>query len=258
MTKPIALFDSGVGGLTVLKSIVGLLPYENYVYLADSDFFPYGTKQFDQLDARIQQVTQRLISFDLKGIVVACNTASLHLSSIKKLADVPVIDAIFPTVQKAIATTKNKQVCLLATDATVSSGRYQKLLSASGVEVIAIPCSDFVPLAENGQLSTATTLQLVQRKLQPFLHLHFDTVILGCTHFGLLEQAIRSVLGQCNYVQCGDAIGQVLVDTLSNANLQQGSKKGRIDVFSTGKTDALFAACQLQNLQISSLKTINL
>lgn len=203
MHHPIAVFDSGIGGLTVLQHVVDVLPNENYVYLADSGFFPYGVKTFEQLENRLQKVVKLLLSYNVKAIVVACNTASLHIESIKKIAKIPVIDVINPTCNAVLQLTQNKKVCLLATDATVKQGVYQQHLRALGINVTAVACSNFVPIAENCTKDTFYVQKIVRNTLLPFSTLSFDTIILGCTHFGLIEKQICNVLGKRQYVQCG-------------------------------------------------------
>ncbi len=219
MNRPIAVFDSGIGGLTVLQHVVDVLPNENYVYLADNEFFPYGIKSFEQLESRLRKVVKLLLSYNVKAIVVACNTASLHVETIKKIAIIPVIDVIAPTCNVVSQLTQNKKVCLLATDATVEQGVYQKKLGAWGIDVTAIACSNFVPIAENSINGGINVQKAVQNTLLPFLSMPFDTVILGCTHFGLIEKTIGNVLGKRQYVQCGLPTALYLQKVLCQSNL---------------------------------------
>lgn len=240
MNRPIALFDSGIGGLTVLQEVIKILPNESYIYLADNAFFPYGTKSFEQLEVRLQKVVKYLISLGVKAIVIACNTASLHIESISKLAKIPVIDVILPTCNKVIQTTQNKNVCLLATNATVQSGKYQQVLSANGVDVVPIACSEFVPLAENGVQHTPRAFSIVQRKLQHYSSCPFDTVILGCTHFGLIKEQFSKILGNRKYVECGVPTAFKLSKVLQQNNLLFSGAQRSISVISTDSVANLY------------------
>lgn len=219
MHRPIAVFDSGIGGLTVLQHITNLLPNENYVYLADNGFFPYGVKTFEQLENRLQKVVKLLLCYKAKAIVVACNTASLHIESIKKNAKIPVIDVINPTCNAVSQLTQNKKVCLLATDATVKQGVYQQNLGVLDIDVTAVACSNFVPIVENCTKDTFYVQKIVRNTLLPFSTMPFDTVILGCTHFGLIEKQICNVLGKRQYVQCGLPTALYLQKILCQSNL---------------------------------------
>lgn len=260
MYGPIALFDSGIGGLTVLQNVVNLLPNENYVYLADNGFFPYGTKPFEQLENRLQKVVKLLLTFNVKAIVVACNTASLHVESIKKTAKIPVIDVINPTCNAVAKLTSNKKVCLLATDATVKQGVYQQKLQDLGIDVTAVACSNFVPLAENCTKSEVDVQKVVQSTLLPLSALSFDTVILGCTHFGLIEKQISNVLGQRQYLQCGLPTALCLQKILRKNNLtNNGNHVAKFVQFLTTQSTptfdnlSTFFSFDFSNVQVISI-----
>lgn len=237
MNRPIALFDSGVGGLTVLQSVMEVLPNESYVYLADNAFFPYGIKSYHELDERVTTITKYLVSLGVKAIVVACNTASLHIETIKKIANVPVVDVIIPTCNKVVGLTKSKRVCLLATDATVHSQRYQQVLKNSGVDVVPVPCSSFVPLAENYGCEQYLIGDVVRQKLASVVEGNFDTVILGCTHFGIIKQWIATILGNKLYVECGAPTALHLREVLLNNNLLSNDGSCQLKVITTAKCD---------------------
>ncbi|MBQ8433759.1 MAG: glutamate racemase [Clostridia bacterium] len=243
MNRPIALFDSGIGGLTVLQSVVEVLPNENYVYLADNAFFPYGVKSYHELEKRIKIITKYLVSLDAKAIVIACNTASLHLEAIKKIAKIPVVDVITPTCNKVFGVTQNNKVCLLATDATVRSQRYQQILQNRGIDVVAVGCSDFVPLAENGSYESAWADDIICQKLSGVTNENFDTVILGCTHFGLLKESITQVLGNKIYVECGVPTALYLRNILTNNNLLCNYGSVKLKVITTAKSSISESIC---------------
>ena len=257
MNRPIALFDSGVGGLTVLKSVMELLPCENYLYFADNGYFPYGTKSYADLRLRLAKLLNFMENFNPKVVVIACNTASLHLEYLQSLTNIPIIDVVTPTCKHVESVTMNKKVYLLATDATVQSQKYQQILEKVGVDVVAIPCSDFVPIAESGVCDT-TALEVISSKLQPISHIDFDTVILGCTHFGLIEKPICNVLGVRNYVQCGNPTANALFDVLRNGNLLSSATKGGLNIFTTGKTQSAIKVCKQLSLRFECISTVQI
>ena len=257
MHRPIALFDSGVGGITVLKSVMELLPCENYLYFADNGYFPYGTKSSEDLRLRLAKLLNFMENFNPKVVVIACNTASLHAEYLQNLTNIPIIDVIEPTCKHVESVTMNKKVCLLATDATVQSQKYQQSLQKVGVDVDAIPSSDFVPIAESGACDT-TALEVIYSKLQPIYHIDFDTVILGCTHFGLIEKPICNILGSRNYVQCGNPTAKVLFDMLRNGNLLSNATKGWLNIFTTGKTESAIKVCKQLSLRFECISTVQI
>ena len=257
MNRPIALFDSGVGGLTVLKSVMDLLPCENYLYFADNGYFPYGTKSYADLRLRLEKLLSFMENFKPKAIVIACNTASLHVEYLQNLTNIPIVDVISPTCKHVESVTMNKKVCLLATDATVQSQKYQQILQKVGVEVVAIPCSDFVSIAESG-VCEQKAMEVISSKLQPISNIDFDTVILGCTHFGLIKKQIFNVLGVRNYVQCGNPTAKVLFDVLQNSNLLSNATKGGLNIFTTAKTQSAIKVCKLLLLRFDSISTVQI
>ena len=257
MNRPIALFDSGVGGLTVLKSVMELLPCENYLYFADNVYFPYGTKSYADLRLRLAKLLNFLENFNPKVIVIACNTASLHVEYLQNLTNIPIVDVIKPTCKHVESVTMNKKVCLLATDATVQSQKYQQILQKVCVEVVAVPCSNFVPIAEGG-VCEQKAMEVISSKLQPIAKLDFDTVILGCTHFGLIKKQIFNVLGVRNYVQCGNPTAKVLFDVLRNSNLLSNATKGGLNIFTTGKTQSGRNVCKQLSLRFDCISTVQI
>ena len=257
MNKPIALFDSGVGGLTVLKSAMELLPCENYLYFADNGYFPYGTKPHDDLRLRLVKLLNFIEKFKPKAIVIACNTASLHVKFLQSLTKTPIVDVIMPTSKYVKAVTNNKKVCLLATDATVQAKRYQQTLQKAGIDVVAVACSNFVPIAESGWCDKKA-MEVISSKLQPISHIDFDTVILGCTHFGLLQKQICNVLGVRNYVQCGEATAKALFNVLLDDNMLSGATKGSLNIFTTGKTESAMDVCKQLSLHFDSFSSVQI
>lgn len=202
MQNFVGIFDSGVGGLTVLKSLQQVAPSCNFVYVADHAFCPYGTKSFEQIQKRVVAVSKFLQRLGAVQIVVACNTASVFAPQIRKLA-LPVFDVISTTCAY-VSVQRCKSAILLATQATVQSGVYQRVLGALGVKVFPFACSEFVPLVEN-LASARERQQTVQRCLQNARNVRADEVVLGCTHFPLLQGEISRCLGR-TVVSCSQSV----------------------------------------------------
>ncbi|MBI2233793.1 MAG: glutamate racemase [Micavibrio aeruginosavorus] len=199
--RPIGVFDSGVGGLTVLKSLMAKMPGEKFIYLGDTARVPYGTKSAETVQAYSTGLARVLLRHGVKMIVIACNTASVHgAEAVAALAaPVPVISMIPPAVRAAIKATRNKSVLLMATQSTVRSGSYHRALSAAdpAVTVTSVPTQVLVALAEEGWVDGPETLAVIQRYIAPALRQEPrpDTIILGCTHFPLMREAIAKVAG---------------------------------------------------------------
>ena len=196
--QPIGVFDSGIGGLTVLRALRERLPCENFLYLGDTARLPYGTKSPETVKKYALQASKILIDRGVKLLVVACNTASsLRLPALSCSFNVPIIGVIDPGVKKASRITKRGPIGVIGTRSTISSGIYQKALKSAcnGVKVMAAPCPLFVPLVEEGWLDNKVTSGVVRTYLNDFKEAGVETVILGCTHYPLLKKVIRRFLG---------------------------------------------------------------
>jgi glutamate racemase len=200
---PIAVFDSGVGGLTVLRALRRRLPSESLVYLGDTARLPYGTKSVDSIVRYALQATDHLVGLGVKMLVIACNTASaVSLDPIRdRFAPLPVVGVVEPGASAAVAASRNGHLLVLATESTVKRHAYAKAIRAlsprASVEEKA--CSLFVALAEEGWNEGAIAESVARKYLDPIMGTERpdapDTVVLGCTHFPLLEPAIRAALG---------------------------------------------------------------
>jgi glutamate racemase len=197
-TSPIGVFDSGIGGLTVVREIVKLLPYENLIYLGDTARVPYGTKSSKTVITYSQSNASFLLSKGIKLLVVACNTASaVALPSLRWDFDIPIIGVIEPGARKAVRTTKTGRVGVIGTPSTVKSNAYKKAMEniAPEVSVYSKACPLFVPLAEEGWTDGEITELTARRYLEDFKESGIDVLILGCTHYPLLKQTIQKVVG---------------------------------------------------------------
>jgi len=196
--RPIGVFDSGIGGLTVLKELLDHLPGESFVYYGDTARVPYGTKSGDTVRRFSQENVRFLLGRGVKSIVVACNTASAEaLPMLQREFDVPIVGVIEPGVRAAVAASASGKIGVIGTAGTIRSGAYQAGISLhrDGAEVTAAPCPLFVPLAEEGWVDHAVTEMVASEYLREFRDHGIDTLVLGCTHYPLLKTVIGRVMG---------------------------------------------------------------
>ncbi len=194
----IGVFDSGIGGLTVLHEIIEALPRENTVYLGDTARSPYGTKSVDTVLRYSFENSEFLVEKGVKIVVVACNTSTaIALEHLQAELELPVVGVIGPGVRRAIATTRSKRVGVIGTEATIQSGAYTRALKAAdpSVEVYSRACPLFVPLVEEGWTDNQVVEMTVKAYLESLKQSGIDTLILGCTHYPLLKKSIRKFLG---------------------------------------------------------------
>ncbi len=204
----IGMFDSGVGGLTVLKAIREHYDKVDIVYLGDTARVPYGNKSKDTIIAYAKESTQFLLSQKVDIILIACNSVSANaLDVLESLLDIPVIGVIEPGVKAAIKSSKTKHVGIIGTSATINSGRYQQGLEAFNIKTHSKPCPLFVPIVEEKLIHTDISKKAVEFYLSEFKNIEdVDTIILGCTHYPLLKDDIKAFLPHINLVCSSDAI----------------------------------------------------
>ncbi len=196
--KNIGVFDSGLGGLTAVKSISELLPKENIVYFGDTGRLPYGTKTEATIKQYAASDIRFLMQHDVKMIVIACGTASsVALSDMQNMFDIPIVGVVEAACKAAVESTKNKKVGVLGTSATIKSSSYLKGISRldADIKVFQKACPLFVPLVENGHYETEVARLVVAEYLQDIKKEGVDTLILGCTHYPLLEKTISRYMG---------------------------------------------------------------
>lgn len=193
---PIGIFDSGVGGLTVARSIIDQLPDEDVIYVGDTANGPYGPLSLDEVRAHALAIGDDLVGRGVKALVIACNTASAAcLLDARERYDVPVVEVILPAVRRAVATTRTGRIGVIGTQGTVDSGAYQAAFAAQNLDVTAVACPRFVDFVERGVTSGRQVLGLVEGYLEPLQHAEVDTLVLGCTHYPLLSGVIQLVMG---------------------------------------------------------------
>jgi glutamate racemase len=198
MQKAIGIFDSGIGGLTVLKEIVAKLPEENIIYLGDTARVPYGIRSAETVTRYSFENTQFLLSQEIKMLVVACNTASaVSLDAVKKEFPLPIIGVLEPGARAAVAVTKTRKIGVIGTEATIGSGAYEKAIRrlAPDIEVHSLACPLFVQLAEEGWTDNDVAMLVAEKYLSSLRGTGIDTLVLGCTHYPLLKAVISKSVG---------------------------------------------------------------
>jgi len=240
--RPIGVFDSGIGGLTVVKAVRDLLPNENIVYLGDTARVPYGPKSPETVQRYAAELAQLLMRKNAKALVVACNTvSSVALPLVAKKFSAPVIGVIEPGARAALQATRNRHIGVIGTRATIRSGAYEKALHATdnNVRVSSRACPLLVPLIEEGLLDDEVTDRVIARYLEPLLSDGIDTLVLGCTHYPLLSPAIARSLGDRvrlvdSAINCALAVEQLLDEQSLRA---RHSDRGELRVMLTDAAD---------------------
>jgi glutamate racemase len=227
-TKPIGVFDSGIGGLTVVHALTKRLPHENIVYFGDTARVPYGPKSPQTVREYAGQDTDFLVSKDVKMIVIACNTVSaVALDVVMKHAKVPVVGVIIPGAEAAVAASRKKRIGVIGTIATINSKAYANAIRQmeSDAVIFAQPCPLFVPLAEEGWIDHQVTELVAKEYLFPLKLEKIDTLILGCTHYPILKTAIaKAVDPGVMLIDSGEAAALEVARVLDEKNLRNSSK----------------------------------
>ena len=235
--RPIAVFDSGVGGLTVLHELLVSLAHEDFVYLGDTARFPYGDRSPDELRRFAVEVADVLLAQEAKLLVIACNAATSaafdavadHVARTGR--DIGVIGVVTPESQQAVEATHNGRVGLLATPVTVASGAYERAVAAAdpNVQLVSVPCPDLAPIIQNGFPFDEHVVDTVRAYVAPLREAQVDTVILGCTHYPLVRPMLQRMLGrEVTLVSSGAAIARRVEHALAVAGLES-PKRGEGD-----------------------------
>lgn len=223
---PIGVFDSGIGGLTVLKVLLEKFPNESFLYLGDTARLPYGAKSGETIYKYSDQTIRFLMKLGVKAIVIACNSASSHYPR-KDINGVPIYNVIDPGAQTAFEKSETGRIGVLGTRATIQSGSYTRALKniSDQLQVFSQACPLFVPFAEEGLDNDPLTNLLVYRYLQPILQENVDTLILGCTHYPILKNSIQKAVGNhVTLVDSGHAISELLQRDMSQHVLEPNSE----------------------------------
>jgi len=228
-SKPIGVFDSGIGGLTVVRALLQRLPQENIVYFGDTARVPYGPKSPQVVREYAEEDTEFLLSKNVKMIVVACNTVSaVALDVVQKRAKIPVVGVIIPGAKSAAAASKKKRVGVIGTIGTISSNAYANAIRQidASVSVFSRSCPLFVPLVEEGWIGHKATEMIAKEYLFPFTQEKVDTLVLGCTHYPLLKEVISGALkGSAVLIDSGEAAAVEVEKVLDEHRLKNTSRE---------------------------------
>jgi len=224
MDRPIGMFDSGFGGLTVARAVIDLLPNEHLVYIGDTGRYPYGPRPQSEVREFAHQLARSLVEdHDVKAIVVACNTASAAaLHDLENVMTVPVFDVVAPGARALVQTTESGRIGVIGTVGTITSGAYEREIAAldSHVELTAVSCPGFVEFVERGQTSGEEVTILAERLLAPVIEADVDALLLGCTHYPYLARVISDVMGpKVTLVSSADETAFVVRDELAAAGM---------------------------------------
>ena len=244
MSHPIGVFDSGVGGISVLIEIRKALPEEDLIYFADSGYCPYGTKPETEILDRVLKITGFLLKQGVKAIVIACNAASTAgLDGIRKqYPQLPVI-GIEPAVKPACLTTKNGKIGVLSTSLTLQGNRFSTLVEKYGknIEVFTRPATGLADLVEAGELDTIVTRDLLNSYLKPLIIQGIDTLLLGCTHYPFVKPVIQDICGAgIRIIDNGAAVAGQLVRILEERGLRENNRnKGEVIFYTSGVSEVV-------------------
>ncbi len=259
--QPIGVFDSGVGGLTVMRSLIDLLPYESMIYFGDTARTPYGPKPADDVVKFSIEISEMLHARGIKLLVDACNTSTaVALDAVRERTDVPVVGVIEPGVRAAQRATRRGVVGVIGTVGTIGSGAYQLAgrRYAPDVELVCAACPGFVEFVEAGDVDSDEVHALAARLLLPMVDAHIDTLVLGCTHYPLLARTISDVLGpDVVLVSSADETAFATSRLLGELGIgTPSSGRGRHDFFTSGDP-ATFAALGTRFLgpEVESVQT---
>lgn len=244
MQKAIGIFDSGIGGLTVLRELVGVLPREHTIYLGDTARVPYGIRSAETVTRYCFENTSFLLSQEIKMLVVACNTASaVSLDAVKREFPLPVIGVLEPGARAAATATRNRKVGVIGTEATIASGAYEKAIKRidPSIEVLSLACPLFVPLVEEGWYDNEVADLVAARYLGVLNERGIDTLVLGCTHYPLLKGVIGRVLGNgITLIDSATETAREVADVLDKLNWMRTDAGPPVRKFFVTDTPARF------------------
>ena len=237
--RPIGVFDSGVGGLTVLHECLVTLPHEDFVYLGDGARLPYGPRPLEEIRRFAAEIAGYLEALGVKLVVAACNSATAAaLPDLQRELEVPVVGVLAPEAHAAVLATRNRRIGLLATEATVASRRYEELVHAldAGAELLSVACPRLVPLIEGKDPFGDETIAAVRAYAAPLLEAGVDTVVLGCTHYPLIRPIFQRVFGRgVTLVFSAEEVAREVAETLARKGVENDeSREGTYRFLTTG------------------------
>jgi glutamate racemase len=237
--RPVGVFDSGMGGLTVLHECLVTMPHEDFVYLGDAARLPYGPRPLGEIRRFAGEIARYLAAGDVKLILVACNAAtSAALPELQAELEVPVLGVITPEAHAAVQATRNRRIGLLATQATVTAGRYEQLVRTldAGARLVSVACPRLVPLIESDDPFGEQTIAAVREYAEPLRGVGVDTVVLGCTHYPLIRPIFQRVFGRrVTLVFSAEETAREVAETLARKGIENAEERdGRYRFLTTG------------------------
>jgi glutamate racemase len=236
--RPLGIFDSGLGGLSVATEVRLRLPHEEILYIADSAYCPYGGRPLEQIRDRSIAVTRALVDAGAKLVVAACNTASgAAIEALRETFTVPIV-GLEPAVKPAAASSRKRRIAVLATPATLQTERFNRLVDnhGPGIEVVKVPCPGFVELVEAGEVEGERAVREVREVLAPVIEADVDRVVLGCTHYPFLRRVVAEVLGEgVDIVDSGAAVARQVERVLAANGLLSQTGNGDFRFLTTGE-----------------------
>jgi len=218
----IGIFDSGLGGLTVLNKIQELMPQENYIYFGDTAHLPYGSKSNECIIEYSKKIAQFLIAKNVKAIIIACNSAaSVAFETIKKLSNIPIFEVITPSIIESIKLTNTNEICIIGTKTTINSKIYSKKIYKLNpkINTLEIACPLFVPIIEEGLENTKIAYEVGKLYLEKIADTNIDTIILGCTHYKIIINTLKKILpSNIKFIASGLPLAQHLYKHCNNKN----------------------------------------
>ena len=261
--RKIGVFDSGLGGLTVVREMQKLLPEESVVYFGDIARLPYGSKSKETITEFSHQIMRFLLKHDVKAVIIACGTASANaLEDLQKTYDLPITGVVEPGAREAARTTKNGRIGITGTEATIRSGAYDRLLAGLDpqIKVYSRACPLFVPLVEEGWFKDDITRSVVKRYLAELKEQQVDTLVLGCTHYPLLKRLIGEEIGEeVILVNPSSSVVKEMKEYLLRHDMQSDAEQGEYEFYVSDSTEK-FRQFGQQVLEIENLtvKRINI
>ena len=255
--RKIGVFDSGLGGLTVVREMQKLMPEESVVYFGDIARLPYGSKSKETITEFSHQIMRFLLKYDVKAVIIACGTASANaLEDLQETYDLPITGVVEPGAREASRTTKNGRIGITGTEATIRSGAYDRLLKGLDprTEVFSKACPLFVPLVEEGWFKDDITRSVVKRYLAELKEQQVDTLVLGCTHYPLLKRLIGEEIGEeVILVNPSSSVVKEMKEYLQQNQMQSGASHGEYEFYVSDSTEK-FRQFGQQVLEIEDLK----
>ena len=262
--RPIGVFDSGAGGLTVLHECLVSLPHEDFVYVGDGARLPYGSRPLAEIRRFAAEIAGWLAGEGVKLVVVACNSATAAaLPDLQRSLAVPVVGVLAPEAHAAVRATRNRRVGVLATEATVASARYERLVTDldAGVRVLAVACPRLVPLIESDDPFGEETVEAVRAYAAPLKAAEVDTVVLGCTHYPLIRPILQRVFGRgVTLVFSAEETAREVAETLARKGVENaGGREGGYRFLTTGDPESFRAmGSRFLQLPVGEVERIDL